>query len=150
MTESPDVWVPPAQAIRQPKRRSNMKFVAAGLVLAAALAYLIFSGVQAQGMYYLTVSEALAGGTTTNQVRVAGYVVPGTIEQDPKTLEASFVIADEGAELPVIYKGVLPDAFVPEASVIVEGRYVSGQPFEAKQIMTQCPSKYEAAVAPEQ
>lgn len=150
MADSTEAWAPPAQAARQPKRRSNSKFIIAGLVLAAAVAYLIFSGAQAQGVYYLTVTEAAAGVGGSSQMRVAGRVVDGSIERDPRTLETTFVIADQenaSATLPVFYKGVVPDGFVPGADVIIEGKLVSGQPFEAKQIMTQCASKYEPADA---
>jgi cytochrome c-type biogenesis protein CcmE len=140
MAEGNETWI-----AQRPRRRSSTKFVIGGVVLLVAVAYLIFSSVQAQGVYYLTVSEALAGQGGTGQIRVSGKVVPGSIEQDPRTLEARFEIADETAVLPVSYKGVLSDAFVADADVIVEGRYLDGEPFQAKQVLTKCPSKYEAS-----
>ena len=41
------------------------------------------------------------------------------------------------------YTGILPDMFAEGREVVVEGRYESPG-LKAKQIMTSCPSKYEA------
>jgi cytochrome c-type biogenesis protein CcmE len=49
---------------------------------------------------------------------------------------------DEGATLPVVYQGVVPDSFKPGREVIIEGIYTNGK-FTASQIMPTCPSKYE-------
>ena len=127
------------------RRRSNTKLLVAAVVIVAAVAYLFFSAAQSAGVYYLTIAEAQSGGAGTGQVRVTGKVVAGSIQYDAKSMQARFTIADGPSTLPVEYKGVLPDAFVNDADVIVEGRYADGQPFQAKEILTKCPSKYEAA-----
>jgi cytochrome c-type biogenesis protein CcmE len=133
-------WQAPAPRRR---RRNNTKLIVGALVIAAAVVYLMFSAAQSAGVYYLTIDEAKSGQAGTGQVRVTGKVVSGSIQYDAKTMQARFSIADGPASLPVEYKGVLPDAFVNDAEVILEGRYAEGQPFQAKQILTKCPSKYE-------
>ena len=51
-----------------------------------------------------------------------------------------------GETVPVAFTGIVPDMFAEGRDVIIEGRYVDGT-LHAQQIMTSCPSKYEAASA---
>ena len=48
--------------------------------------------------------------------------------------------------IPVAFQGILPDMFAEGREVVVEARYQDGS-LAAKQIMTSCPSKYEAEPA---
>jgi len=44
--------------------------------------------------------------------------------------------------MPVVYKGVVPDAFQPEAEVVMEGTLAPSGTFEAASLLAKCPSKY--------
>lgn len=147
MAERSEAW-PGTVAKRSAKRRSGTKYLVGGVVFALAVAYLIYSSAQGAGVYYHTIGEVKEGAGGSGQVRVIGTVVGGSINYDAKTMIAEFTIADGSQTLPVVFKGVLPDAFVADAEVIVEGRYVAGEPFQAKNLLTKCPSKYEAADSP--
>ncbi|MCL5110475.1 MAG: cytochrome c maturation protein CcmE [Chloroflexi bacterium] len=144
MAKDSRAWEPPVVA-RQRRRGLNVKLIVGAAVILAAVGYLVFSAAQSAGVYYLTIAEAQSGHAGSGQVRVTGKVVAGSIQYDAKTMQARFAIADGPNSMPVEYKGVLPDAFVNDADVIVEGRYSQGQPFQAKDILTKCPSKYENA-----
>lgn len=75
-------------------------------------------------------------------VRVGGKV-DQNIQWDGAKLKMEFTITDDksGKSLPVVYQGVVPDAFQPGADVVLEGRYTGGV-FQAKNLMAKCPSKY--------
>jgi cytochrome c-type biogenesis protein CcmE len=60
---------------------------------------------------------------------------------DP-TLEASKIA------IPVVYEGLKPDMFAAGRDVIVEGSYENGV-LIAKNLLTQCPSKYEPPSVPQ-
>ena len=122
----------------------NTKFLLGGIIVALAVAYLVFSGTQGAMVYYLTVGEVKARGEQAGYVRVAGTVVDGSIVRDDKTTTVRFVIADGSETLPVVYNQVPPDAFKDGASVVVEGRMTPDGTFEAKQLLAKCPSKYES------
>lgn len=49
---------------------------------------------------------------------------------------------DKGVELFVIYSGSMPNNFESASSVVVTGNYNKGV-FDATDILTKCPSKYE-------
>jgi len=126
--------------------KKKLRFVIGGLVIAAAITYMVFASARSTMVYYVTVDELLAKNTSFHGegVRVAGKVVPTSITKGPQPTEVNFKVKDkEGTQiLPVYYKGILPDMFKDEADVIVEGHYNSDGVFHAKTLMTACPSKY--------
>lgn len=125
--------------------RNTRVWIAAAVVL-AGVAYLASASLQNNAVYYLTVSE-LQGGTPAvygQPVRVAGRVVPGSIERDPQALVVRFEVSDESGRMPVTYRGVLPDIFGPTAEVVVEGKYSAGGAFDATTLLAKCPSRFEA------
>lgn len=77
-------------------------------------------------------------------VRVGGTVLDGSVQYDSKKGNLHFTITDGESKLPVVFEGIAPNTFRPGVEVVVEGRYVSKNIFEADKIMAKCPSKYEA------
>ncbi len=137
----PTVETPPTP------RRSFLKrkqFWFAGALLALILAYLIYVGVLNAGMYYMTVTEVVAQRETlgADPVRVHGNVVVNSIQEDTTTNTIRFMIGDDQNTLPVVYTGVVPDSFEPEADVIVEGTLDESGVFNATRLLAKCASKY--------
>ncbi len=133
---------PPAR--KRPVFRRKRFFVLV-LVVVTAIAYLIVLGIQNASMYHLTVGELMARGDDAyaEEVRVGGKVVPGSVEQDPGMRVLRFEITDDvGNTLPVLYRGVVPDAFKPDADVVVDGTLSPSGDFEATGLLAKCPSKY--------
>lgn len=120
--------------------------VVASAIIVAALAYFVVTGMRDTMVYYYTVEEVVArqDELVGEPLRVAGKVVPGTIESSGGNLVNRFVIEENGARLPVVYRGVAPDTFVDDAEAVVEGRLGRDGVFEANFLMAKCPSKYEA------
>ena len=126
---------------------NQRRFVVGAVLIAAAVGWLVYAGIRSTAEYELGLDtffpqrEAYAG----QDVRVRGWVRPGSVQKDARTNVMAFDLArqDGTSAVPVAYTGVPPDMFSEGREVIVEGRWVAGT-FSAKQIMTQCPSKYEA------
>lgn len=142
------------EPIAQPplaKRRSapwlNVKLLVAGVVLILAVGFLIFNAMDGQGAYYMTVTEladspeAAAG----EQVRAGGNVVFGSIERGEIGEAVRFEMTDGTSSMPVIYDGVVPDIFADHAEVIVTGTIRPDGVFEATELLTKCPSRFESA-----
>ncbi|MEI7988842.1 MAG: cytochrome c maturation protein CcmE, partial [Chloroflexota bacterium] len=72
------------------------KFIIGGLVILAAIVYLIVSSTQATAQYFLTVNEMneKTKSITGQNVRISGAVIGDTIDYDPQTLKLSFTIAN--------------------------------------------------------
>jgi cytochrome c-type biogenesis protein CcmE len=157
-SSSPDKEDTATQLGRQGRRRPGWtpskprgflrrkQFLIAGLVIVVALGYLGYNAFQGASMYYLTVGELLAKGEAAygEQLRVSGKAVEGTVQADSGANVLRFSLADgDGATMPVVYEGIVPDAFKEGADVVVEGGLTPPGVFEASSLLVKCPSKYE-------
>jgi heme exporter protein A len=112
-------------AASQPTRRGPAlpaKVIIAAAVIVAAAAYLVITAIGSSAVYYLTVGELRSAGPTIygQPVRVAGNVVPGSIQRDPSSLVVAFEAEDASGRIPVVYRGVLPDIFGDGIEVVLE------------------------------
>ena len=129
--------------------RKNQKnlYIAALALFLFGVGYLMYSGLTQNSMYFLNVSEALA----VQQEKLTAVRLFGTVaERDLAPLDGSLGVRfrledkDNKAQTIVVqYKGAVPDTFKPGAEVIVEGAMGHGGSFDAKTLMTKCPSKYQ-------
>ena len=126
---------------------TRARFTLGITVIIATVVFLIFTAVDQTRMYMVTVSEYLDAGNAfaDSTVRVAGRVAPGSVQWDQQKLRLNFTLDDmeRDQSIEVVYEGILPDMFVEERDVVVEGPYAGAHAFEAETILTSCPSKYE-------
>lgn len=122
-----------------------------GVVVLGALVFLLFSVFQSYSTYYYTIGELKDHGQSIHgeKVRVAGEVAEGSIEYDVEKRMLTFIITDgevagEEESLPVAYEGVRPSNFDDGVEVVAEGSYGPTGVFDADQIITRCPSRYES------
>jgi cytochrome c-type biogenesis protein CcmE len=155
---------------------SRAKFFVGGLLIVAAIVYLIVSSTRASAQYFLTIEELAAKDSSGigREVRVSGAVIGDTIQYDPQTLTLTFTVAHipgsnkeieaEGGlaaslhyavidpdrpRLQAVYEGPKPDLLRDEAQAIMTGRLGEDGVFYADELLLKCPTKYEEAV-PEQ
>jgi cytochrome c-type biogenesis protein CcmE len=149
------------------------KFIIGGLLILAAVVYLIASSTQASAEYFLTVNELNAQGPDVvgRNLRLSGAVIGDTIKYDPETLTLTFDIAHvpgdnkeverEGGlaavlhaavidpsrnRITVKYTGPRPDLLKNEAQAIMTGQVAADGTFHADELLLKCPTKYEEAV----
>jgi cytochrome c-type biogenesis protein CcmE len=129
---------------------TRRRFVIGAALIGAAVSYLVYAGIRTTSMYYFEIDEFLArreahAGET---LRVKGWVRQGSMRWDARSNDLAFELAQKDGTnpVPVAYRGIMPDMFSEGREVVVEGRYHEGA-LAARQIMTSCPSKYEAEAA---
>ena len=154
----------------------KMKFIAGGLLIVAAVIYLIVSSTQASAQYFLTVEELAAKGSSVEnrELRISGAVIGDSNQYDPQPLTLKFIVADIPGDnkvieaqgglaavlhqavvdpnrrrLEVVYVGPKPDLLRDEAQAIMTGKIGPDGVFQAEELLLKCPTKYEEAV-PEQ
>ncbi len=152
------------------------KFILGGLLILAAVVYLIFSSTKASAEYFMTVDELNADGPAAigKSVRLSGAVIGDTIQYDADTLTLTFEVAHVTGDnneieaqgglaevlyqavndptrqrVKVIYVGVKPDLLRGEAQAIMTGKLGDDGIFYADELLLKCPTRYEEAV-PEQ
>lgn len=151
----------------------RIKFIIGGLLILAAVVYLIASSTQASAQYFMTIDElnAKKDSIVDKNIRVSGAVVGDTIGYDSSTLTLKFTVAHvsgdnseiekEGglavvlhqavidptrSKLQVVYVGVKPDLMRNEAQAIMTGHLGADGIFYADELLLKCPTKYEEAV----
>ena len=82
-------------AISESKSNGRIKFIIGGLLIIAAVVYLIVSSTQASAQYFLTVDELISKGSSVQgrDLRISGAVIGDSIQYDPQTLTLTFTIA---------------------------------------------------------
>lgn len=130
--------------------KQHVKLTIGAAVVVAAMAYLMFSGTTGNTAYFLTVPELQQKAATLRgeSVRVAGKVTDDPIQWDVRNLSLAFLIGEGQTRIPVQYRGVKPDMFQAGVDVIVEGRIGQDGVLIASNLMTSCPSKYQAEKRP--
>lgn len=124
---------------------STLKFVLGGIVAAVVIAVLILTSFSGATSEYLTVAEVKAlGPDQTRDSRVAGEIVPDSVNWSTRDLHLTFQIEDQTGDLAISYHGPQPDMLVDAVEAVVIGKYDPGsQVFEAEELLMKCPSKYE-------
>jgi cytochrome c-type biogenesis protein CcmE len=148
----------------------KMKFIVAGLLIVAAVVYLIVSNTASTANFFLTIEElqAMQGQAAGRNLTVSGAVLGDTIVYDPGKPQVTFTIVQgpgdpqeveragglatvlhaavnnpNAARLEVIYHGVKPDLLQNEAQAILRGRLGEDGRFYADDLLLKCPSRYE-------
>jgi cytochrome c-type biogenesis protein CcmE len=122
-----------------------MKFLIGGLVVVIVIGGLIAVSFSGSTSDYLTVDEVKAlGPEQTRDSRVAGAIVPDTVDWNTRELHLQFQIEDDTGQLDISYHGPQPDMLVDAVEAVVIGKYdPAGEVFEADELLMKCPSKYE-------
>ena len=119
------------------------RFLIGGVIILAALAYLIYGGMRQAMVYFVTPSE-LKGQETSKEkfLRMGGMVVAGSLHKDLKNLTYRFQITDGAESVTVYFRGVPPDLFSEGKGAVVEGRIGENGVFLATTIMAKHAEEY--------
>lgn len=119
----------------------NFKVIIAILLIVVAVGYGAVSFVQTNVEY----TNFQSANTSHKKVQVKGeWLQDKEFAFDASKGEFIFYMKDEeGMVTKVIYEGAKPNNFELASSIVVKGRY-KDDCFHASEILTKCPSKYEA------
>ena len=121
----------------------SRRFIIGGIIIIAALSYLVYGSMQEAMVYFKTPSELKGEKTSKDKfLRMGGMVVPGSLEQDLETLIYRFQITDGVESIPVHFRGIPPDLFSEGKGAVVEGRIGEDGIFLATTIMAKHAEEY--------
>ena len=162
----------------QASKPGKTKFIVGGVLIIAAIVYLLVSATMAGAQPFITIDELMEQQDTYvgKDVKITGAVIGDTIEYDKENQIVTFTVAhvpadnelleEEGGlaaalhravkdpdrtHLNIVYTGVAPDLLRDEAQAIMTGHLLEDGSFEVypNELLLKCPTKYEEAV-PEQ
>ena len=133
-------------------RTRRLGLIAAGAVLLAGAAYLVFSALEQNVAYFYEPSEALAAGLDPDaRIRLGGMVETGSVRTagveggsnaKGSRVETVFRVTDGAASIPVSYTGILPDLFREGQGVVAQGRMTEDGRFLAETILAKHDENY--------
>jgi cytochrome c-type biogenesis protein CcmE len=136
--------VPAAPRVRPRSRHAGRLWIA-GLVIVAALAFLVFRGLGNATLYFRTADEAVAQREElgSRRFRIEGAVVAGSVREGDGVLR--FSIESKETVVDVVHRGNQPGLFKPGIPVVLEGRFAEGgATFESDRILVKHSETYIA------
>lgn len=130
----------------------DRRFFAGLIGVSLIVTYLVWTGVSSTMVFYFTPTELVTRAAADPAfhevgVKVSGRVVEGSYGRGPDDLHRFEImdLDDPQTRLSVEFGDLLPDTFVEDGEVVIEGRYRPDGVFEASVVLTKCGSRYEAA-----
>jgi cytochrome c-type biogenesis protein CcmE len=130
------------------KSKQIIKLLVGIIVIGGGISYFMFQAILSSSSYYFSVDDFLQKNedVANHSLRIAGIVKEGSIARNIELMQMSFDLAGSTAEMPITYKGAVPDNFTDGVEVVVEGRLDTDGVFRADTLMTRCESKYKAKI----
>ena len=123
------------------KKRRRIQIIAVAVVALAASTALIGYAMRDGINLFRSPSQIMADPPPETEVfRIGGLVAPGSVDRGSSE-QVSFVVTDGGADVPVVFAGVLPDLFAEGEGMVGTGRYVDGV-FQASEILAKHDETY--------
>lgn len=138
------------------KKKRPARFVIGTTVILAAFGTLVASSMKSSALRAVPVSDLCRADNTPQsfvgqRVRIVGWVDKTPVKKVPVKTENGmsvvhhFTVYDKDRKVKVQYQDALPDTFRADAPVQVDGVYSAAGQMNADNVLTKCPSKYEAA-----
>ena len=108
--------------------------VAAALVLNAFRSNLVF--------FFSPTQVAAHEAPAARAFRLGGLVQPGSLRREGDGMTIHFVVTDTARDIPVVYRGLLPDLFREGKGVVANGRLREDGVFVAREVLAKHDENY--------
>jgi len=120
------------------KRMAAIGLGVAALGIALALVLMAF---QKNLVFFFTPSQVAANEAPQGRTfRIGGMVVPGSLKREG--VDVKFVVTDTAKNLPVVYKGALPDLFREGKGAVAQGQLGADGVFRANEVLAKHDENY--------
>ena len=128
-------------ALKSLKKKRRIQVVAVIAVALIAATGMIGYGMRDGINLFRSPSQVLDEPPAPSETfRIGGLVMDGSIKTGADGA-VRFVVTDGGAEVPVVFAGILPDLFEEGQGMVGTGRYINGM-FEASEILAKHDETY--------
>ncbi len=131
-------------------RHKRFALIGGGLISLGLAAALVLNAFQGNLVFFYTPTQVAQGDAPLDHTfRIGGLVKTGTIRREPDGLTVRFVVTDTARQIPVTYKGILPDLFREGKGVVAQGRLEAGGVFRASEVLAKHDENYMPVEAAE-
>jgi len=123
------------------RRHRRIAFIVAGLVGLGVAAYLASSAFRNNLVFFFSPTQVAAKEAPVDRTfRIGGLVQEGSLKRDG--LNVQFTVTDTAYNVPVVYKGILPDLFKEGRGCVAQGKIGTDGVFHAEQVLAKHDENY--------
>jgi len=124
-------------------RHKRFAMIAGGLVALGAATAFVLAAFRENLVFFFTPSQVEAKEVPQGRAfRIGGLVVPGTLKRQADGLTVQFVVTDTAKNVPVVYRGILPDLFREGKGVVTQGKLGGDGIFYASEVLAKHDENY--------
>ena len=124
-------------------RHKRFAMIAGGLVALGAATAFVLAAFRENLVFFFTPSQVEAKEVPQGRAfRIGGLVVPGSLRRRADGLTVQFVVTDTAKDVPVVYKGILPDLFREGKGVVTQGKLGGDGVFYASEVLAKHDENY--------
>ena len=122
-------------------RHQRFLLIAVGISALAIAGMFVLNAFQSNLVFFFTPSQVYKGEAPKERAfRVGGMVKEGSLVKDGENVQ--FVVTDFAHEVPVKYKGLLPDLFMEGKGVVAQGKLSDNKLFAASEVLAKHDENY--------
>ena len=122
-------------------RHKRLAWIALGLAALGVATALVLSAFNQNLVFFFTPSQVAANEAPVGRTfRIGGMVVPGSLKREG--VEVRFVVTDTAKDIPVVYRGQLPDLFKEGKGVVAQGQLGANGVFQAREVLAKHDENY--------
>ena len=126
-----------------PKRKRRLMFVVLILLGVGTAAGLAITAFQENMMYFISPSEVAAGEAPAGRnFRLGGLVKAGSVQREADGVTVAFVVTDTAADVPIRFRGILPDLFREGQGIVAIGHLDEQGVFVADEVLAKHDETY--------
>ena len=123
------------------RRHRRITFIVVGLVGLGVAAYLATSAFRNNLVFFFSPTQVAAKEAPVDRTfRIGGLVQEGSLKRDG--LNVQFTVTDTAYNVPVVYKGILPDLFKEGRGCVAQGKIGTDGVFHADQVLAKHDENY--------
>src|SRR5262245_66531484 len=124
-------------------RHKRLALIAGGVASVALAAALVLNAFRSNLVFFFSPSQIAAGEAPRDRAfRIGGMVVAGSLKRQPDGLTVHFTVTDTAKNVPVVYRGILPDLFREGKGVVAQGRLSADGVFSADGVIAKHDENY--------
>ena len=132
-------------------RHKRLLLIAIGLVILGLIVTLVLNAFRSNLVFFFSPSQVAAGEAPRDKsFRIGGLVKEASLKREADGVTIAFIITDTAHDVPVRYKGILPDLFKEGKGAVAQGKFGADNVFTAAEVLAKHDENYmppEAAKA---
>jgi cytochrome c-type biogenesis protein CcmE len=118
-----------------------MAAIAVGVAALGIVAALVLTAFEKNLVFFFTPSQVAAKEAPQGRTfRIGGMVLAGSVKREG--VDVRFVVTDTAKNIPVLYRGTLPDLFREGKGVVAQGSLGADGVFHAREVLAKHDENY--------